>query len=137
MTVSGVESGITQALAAVALLILGGAIKFAFDRWGVQLGLSREEKRAQDGKIERIDTHARDSIARVERELGSRLGGVERAVGILAERVDHLPTEDDIQRLSDGLARVDRGLGAVQSSVEGINQNVRTVLQHILAGEGK
>lgn len=137
MTVSGVESGITQALAAIALLILGGAIKFAFDRWGAQLGLNREEKRAQDGKIERVDSHARDSISRVERELGERLGRVEGTLGVLSERVDHLPTEDDIQRLSDGLARVDRGLGAVQSSVEGINQNVRTVLQHILAGEGK
>lgn len=131
------ESTVTQALAAIALLVLGAVIKFGFDRWSVQLGWSRDDRRAQDGKIERIDSHARDSIARVERELGGRLTTVEKNVGVLAERVDHLPTADDVQELAQAVARVDRGLSGVQSTVDGMNQNVRTVLHHILEAERK
>ncbi len=132
---SNLDSDITQALAAIALLVLGATLKFAFDRWGAQLGWSREDRRAQDGKIERIDSHARAEVSRIERELGGRLGSMETEVRVLCERVENLPTADDMQALDRRLADVDRGLSGVVSKVDGMGANVKTILQHILAGE--
>lgn len=136
---SGVDSSAVQVMGAVGVFVSGGVftalLKFGFDRIGAHLGWSREDKRDQDGKIERMDSHARAEVARIERALGDRLNTVESDVGILKEKIEHLPTDEDIARLAEGLARVDRGLGGVQAKVDGMNTNLQTVLQHILAGE--
>ena len=136
------DGEITKALAAIGLIVLGAVLKFAFDRWGAQLGWTREEKRAQDGKIERVDTHARAEIGRIERELGGKIGDLGAKVGtvaadmrVLSERVENLPTADDIQSLDRRLAEVDRGLSGVMSKVDGMNGNVKTILEHILQQE--
>lgn len=129
------DQEITKALAAVALLVLGALLKFGFDRLSVQLGWSREDRRAQDNKIERVDTHARSEVARIERELGGRLNTVERDVEVLTERVANMPTADDMRALDQRLAAVDRGLAGVVSKVDGMSGNVKTILQHILESE--
>lgn len=138
----GIDAGVAQLLQAIGLLVLGAVIKFAFDRWGAQLGWVREEKKAQDGKIERVDHHARNEIGRIERELGARIRGVDGRVGtvegdvrVLEERVGNLPTADDMERLNQRLGDVDRGLSGVKSKVDGMDSNVKTILEHILAGE--
>jgi len=132
---NGADSGIMEVLAAVALLGLGAFFKFGFDRWGAHLGWSREERAGQDRKIERVDHEARESIARVERELKNDLNDQGRKLDRLEERVDHLPTADDVQELARRLADVDRGLSGVVSKVDGMSVNVKTILDHILAGE--
>ena len=136
---NGADSGVAQLLSTVGLLVLGGvitaALKFLADRIGVQMGWNREDKRDQDGKIQRIDSHARAEIARIEKELGGRVAAVETDVGILTERVANLPTADDIQSLDRRLADVDRGLSGVVSKVDGMSGNVKTILEHILSQE--
>lgn len=129
------ESEILKTLAAIGLLFLGAGMKFAFDRWGVQIGWDREAKKATDGKIERVDTHARAELGRIERELGDRLNAVERSVDVLAERVDALPTSDDFQALDRRLAEVSREVSAASTKVDGVSQTAKTILEHILAGE--
>lgn len=129
------ESEILKGLAATGLLCVGAALKFAFDRWGVQIGWDREAKKATDGKIERVDTHARAELGRIERELGDRLNAVERSVDVLAERVDALPTSDDFQALDRRLAEVSREVSAASTKVDGVSQTAKTILEHILAGE--
>lgn len=132
---NGAESGLAQLLQVLGTLLAGAALKFIFDRVSVQMGWSREEKRDQDGKIQRVDSHARSELTRIERELGGRLGTVEKDVGVLSERVENLPTADDMQELNRRLGEVDRGLGSVVSKVDGVNGTVKTILDHILAGE--
>lgn len=139
---SGVDAEILKFLAAVALLIIGAVLKAGFDRLAVERGWTREDKKAQDGKIERIDSHARSEITRIERELGGKISElgtdvsqVTADVRVLTERIENLPTADDIQSLDRRLAAVDRGLSAVVSKVDGTSANVKTILEHILAGE--
>lgn len=129
-------------LAGVSLVLIGAVLKHLFDRVAVERGWTREDKRAQDGKIERVDTHARAEIGRIERELGgsirdlgTKVGAVDSEVQVLSERVANLPTADDIQSLDRRLADVDRGLSGVVSKVDGMSGNVKTILEHILAGE--
>ena len=139
---SGVDAEILKFLAAVALLVIGAVLKAGFDRVAAERGWTREDKKAQDGKIERIDSHARSEITRIERELGGKITTLSRDVGqvtadvrVLTERIENLPTADDIQSLDRRLADVDRGLSAVVSKVDGTSANVKTILEHILAGE--
>lgn len=132
---------------------LAALIKFLFDRWSTKMGWDREDRRAQDGKIERVDTTARTEIGRVERELQARLEAaqaetvrVERkiderlsaqdvAIGRLQERVEHLPTADDLERLTEKLGAVERGLARADAKVDGINDMVRTIRDHIIRRE--
>lgn len=139
---SGVDGEILKYLAAIGLLVIGAVLKAGFDRLAIERGWTREEKKAQDGKIERVDSLARAEVARIERELGGKIAGLEKTVGtvagdvrVLAERVENLPTADDIQSLDRRLADVDRGLSGVVSKVDGMSGNVKTILEHILAGE--
>lgn len=129
------DGEISKLLTGIALLVVGASLKFAFDQIMTRMGWSRDDRRAQDGKIERVDSHARSEIARIERELGGRLHEVESDVGVLAERVANMPTSDDMQALDRRLADVDRGLSGVVSKVEGMSGNVKTILEHILATE--
>ena len=114
---------------------IGAVVKFAFDRWSQHLGWSREDRRDSERKIERVDQTARADIARVERELKAELSDHGRKLERLEERVDHLPTADDVQELAKRLADVDRGLSGVVSKVDGMSVNVKTILDHILRGE--
>lgn len=139
---TGLEGEILKFLAAVGLLIIGAVLKAGFDRLAVERGWTREDKKAQDGKIERVDSHARSEISRIERELGGKISDLGTEVGhisadvrVLSERIENLPTADDIQSLDRRLADVDRGLSAVVSKVDGTSANVKTILEHILAGE--
>ncbi|WP_333896266.1 DUF2730 family protein [Brevundimonas aurantiaca] len=115
--------------------VIGALFKFLFDRWSQHLGWSREERKDSDRKIERVDQTARADIQRVERELKAELSDHGRKLERLEERVDHLPTADDVQELAKRLSDVDRGLSGVVSKVDGMNVNVKTILDHILRGE--
>lgn len=134
-----IESEILKTLAAIALLFLGalvGAVlKFGFDRWGQRIGWSREERKADAAKIERVDSHARSEIQRLEKDLGGRIGAVEGDMRVLAERVDALPTSDDFQALDRRLAEVSREVSSASAKVDGVSATAKTILQHILAGE--
>lgn len=132
---SSLAPWVTQLLAGLALLFVGAMINFALARVGVRMGWSREDRIAQDGKIERIDHHARESINRVEKELGQRLGQVERTCERLDERIRHLPTADDIDELNRRLAGVESGLSGATAKIEGQTEMVRTIRDHIMAGE--
>lgn len=132
---TGVDSEIMRVLAAIGLLVVGAGLKHLFDRLAAQRGWDREDKRAQDGKIERVDSQARESIARVERELGAKLHEQGTAIARLDEKVAGLPTSDDMDALNRRLTDLDRGLSGVLSKAEGINGTVKTILDHILAGE--
>ncbi len=129
------DGEVIKYLAAIGLLVLGAGFKHLFDRVAAERGWTREDKRAQDGKIERVDTHARSEVARIERELGGRVANIERSVAVLCERVENMPTADDMQALDRRLSAVDRGLSGVTSKVDGMSANVKTILEHILAGE--
>lgn len=116
-------------------VFIGAVVKFAFDRWGQQLGWSREERRDSDKKIERVDQTARDNIARVERELKDQLSGQGLRLERLAEQVRHLPTADDIEEVRRAVANVEREVSSAVAKIEGSSEMVRTIRDHILRGE--
>lgn len=138
MTLESVFVSLAQGIALVAA---GAVMKSWFDKLAVQRGWDREDKRAVDGKIERVDSHARAEGARIERELGQRLSQVERDLGVLNERIDGLPTTDDMaafdRRLAELGQQLGQGLSGVSAKVEGMNGTVKTILQHILDSERK
>jgi len=111
--------------------LIGGLVKFGFDRWSVRMGWAREDKRDQDRKISLVDQQARDSIAR----LSDRLNTTDGKVEVLKERVDHLPSADDIEAVKARLSEVDRQVSGVAAQVQGMSTNVKTILDHILASE--
>ncbi len=116
-------------------VFIGAVVKFAFDRWGQQLGWSREDRRDSDKKIERVDQTARDNIARVERELKDQLSGQGLRLERLQEQVRHLPTADDIEEVRSGVAGVRADLASATAKIEGQTEMVRTIRDHIMRGE--
>ena len=142
------EFSTIHAVVATLIFLAGLSARFVFDQLGRQWGWAREDRKAQGEKIEAVDKAARDTISRVERELGAQVGALTTKVNVLDERVKHLPTADDIEevnrRLSDldramstRLGALDRDVGAATAKIDGMNVNVKTVLDHILAGEGR
>ncbi len=136
MTLEAILISLGQAL---LLLVIGAVLKSWFDKIAVERGWAREDRKAQDGKIERVDHHARAELTRIERELGGRVSTVEGQLGVLNQRIDALPTADDIaaldRRVADMGAELGRGLSGVTSTVQGMSTTVKTILDHILEGE--
>ncbi|MNU42697.1 hypothetical protein D3C71_314620 [compost metagenome] len=116
-------------------MALGAVFKFGLDVTLQRVGWGREDRRDNDRKIERVDQHARDNIARVERELKEQLNDQGHKLTRLQEQVRHLPTADDIEEVRAGVARVDASLSAVTAKVEGTSEMVRTIRDHILKVE--
>lgn len=116
-------------------VFIGAVVKFAFDRWGQQLGWSREDRRDSEKKIERVDQTARDNIARVERELKDQLSGQGLRLERLQEQVRHLPTADDIEEVRRAVASVEREVSSAVAKIEGSSEMVRTIRDHIMRGE--
>ena len=116
-------------------VFIGAVVKFAFDRWGQQLGWSREDRRDSEKKIERVDQTARDNIARVERELKDQLSGQGLRLERLQEQVRHLPTADDIEEVRRAVASVEREVSSAVAKIEGSSEMVRTLRDHIMRGE--
>lgn len=115
--------------------VLAAFATFLFNRWAAQIGWNREDRRAQDGKIERVDQQARDSITRIERELTAELTLQGRQIEALKVKVEHLPTADDMEGVRSAVARVDSGLSAVTAKVEGTSEMVRTIRDHLMKRE--
>ena len=134
---SGADSEILKYFAAIGLLLVGGFIKYLYDRLAVERGWARDDKRDQAARIDRVDQIARDSIARVERELSDKLNSHAHLLTRLQEQVCHLPTAEDIEEVRAAVARVDAGLSAVTAKVDGTSEMVRTIRDHILQGDRK
>lgn len=115
--------------------VLAAFATFLFNRWAAQIGWNREDRRAQDGKIERVDQQARDSIARVERELKHELNAQGRQLERLQEQVRHLPTAEDIEEVRNAVASLGREVASATAKIEGQTEMVRTIRDHILRAE--
>lgn len=126
--------------------ILAAFATFLFNRWAAQIGWNREDRRAQDGKIERVDHQARDSIARVERELTEKLSDQGRKLTRLEEQVRHLPTGDDIEEVRNAVASLEREMrgataelgrevASATAKIDGQSEMVRTIRDHVLKVE--
>lgn len=116
---------------------VGAAIAFVFNQIAIRLGWAREDKAATGKKIERVDELARAEIARVERELGKRVGGLEKQISTLAETVRHLPTADDLERLTDKVAEIHGSTRSIEATVSGHGELLRTIRDHILNREAR
>ena len=126
---------IYEALAAVGLLVIGAALKFLFDRWRDQTGYNREEGHEAARKVERVDSAAREGLARLERDIGGRLRHLEKNFERLEERVGHLPSADDMEVVARRLSELEREVAAQGATMTGVADNVRVIRDHILAGE--
>lgn len=115
--------------------VLAALATFLFNRWAAQIGWDREDRRAQDGKIERVDQHARDTVARVERELKSELHAQGRQLDRLQEQVRHLPTAEDIEEVRGAVADLGREVASAAAKIEGQTEMVRTIRDHVLKVE--
>lgn len=133
------EAEIYKVLAGLLLVFIGAYLKSVFDKVAVERGWVREEKKAVNGEIQRVDSHARSELTRIERDLGAKIGDIASQVSVLKERVDSLPTSDDFQaldrRIGDLGISLGRDLSGVVSKVDGMNVTVKTILDHILRGE--
>ena len=132
------EAEIYKVLAGLLLVFIGAYLKSVFDKVAVERGWVREEKKAVNGEIQRVDSHARSELTRIERDLGAKIGDIASQVSVLKERVDSLPTSDDFQaldrRIGDLGISLGRDLSGVVSKVDGMNVTVKTILDHILPG---
>lgn len=126
--------------------VVAALATFLFNRWAAQIGWAREDRRAQDGKIERVDQTARDSIDRVERELKSELNAQGRQLDRLQEQVRHLPTAEDIEEVRGAVAELGREMrgataelgrevASATAKIDGQSEMVRTIRDHILKVE--
>lgn len=129
------EMSIAAFLIGMLGAVLAAFATFLFNRWAAQIGWNREDRRAQDGKIERVDHQARDSIARVERELKQELNDQGRQLERLQEQVRHLPTADDIEEVRDAVAGLGREVASATAKIEGQTEMVRTIRDHVLKVE--
>lgn len=127
-------------------LLLGGMITFLFNRLARSLDLGAAKEERTDGKIEKVDTQARASIARVEAEyrkahedLKTGLGHSHMDLAVRLTRVEetvrHLPSGEQIDKLIDRLSLVEREVGVVAAKVDGQSEMVRTIRDHVLETE--
>lgn len=126
----------------VIAALVGGGVTFLFNRLArsMDVGFAKDER--TEGKIEKVDTQARASIARVETELRrdhdelkSGIAGqiMDLAVRLarVEETVRHLPSAEQIDKLIDRLALVEREVGSVITKVEGQSEMVRFIRDHV------
>ena len=126
--------------------LAGGLVMFVFNRLARSLDLGFAKDERTEGKIEKVDTQARASIARVEAEfrrdhddLKSGMAGsiMDLAVRLarVEETVRHLPSAEQIDKLIDRLALVEREVGSVGTKVEGQSEMLRFVRDHVASLE--
>lgn len=127
------------ALSAVA----GGLVMFLFNRIARSLDLGFAKDERTDGKIEKVDTQARASIARLEGELrhtadeikSSLIMDLKVRVTRVEETILYLPSREQLDKLIDRLGLVEREVSVIGAKTEGVAEMVRTIRDHIMEGE--
>lgn len=128
--------------------VAGGLVMFIFTRLSRSLDLGFDKEQRTEGKIEKVDSQARASIARIEAEFAEALDGLKTGVGAslmdlavrltrVEENVRHLPSADQVDKLMDRLASVDREVGAIGAKVDGLSEMTRFVRDHMARQESR
>jgi len=128
--------------------LAGGGVTFLFNRLArsLDLGFAKEER--TEGKIEKVDSQARASIARIEAEFREALDGLKSGMGAslmdlalrltrVEENVRHLPSADQVDKLIDRLALVEREVGSIGAKVDGLSEMTRFVRDHMARQESR
>ena len=128
--------------------VAGGLVMFVFNRWARSLDLGSAKEERTEGKIEKIDSQARASIARIEAEFRDALDGLKSGMGAslmdlavrltrVEENVRHLPSADQVDKLIDRLALVEREVGSIGAKVDGLSEMTRFVRDHMARQESR
>jgi hypothetical protein len=130
----------------VIAALAGGLVTFLFNRLArsLDVGFAKEER--TEGKIEKVDTQARASIARVETEFRQSIDGLKAGMASsimdlalrltkVEENVRHLPSAEQMDKLIDRLSLVEREVGVIGTKIDGWAETVRMVRDHIMQSE--
>lgn len=123
--------------------LAGGLVMFLFNRIARSLDLGFAKDERTEGKIEKVDTQARASIARLESELrhtaddikSSLIMDLKERMTRVEETIRHMPSGEQIDKLIDRLGLVEREVGVIGAKTEGVSDMVRTIRDHIMEGE--
>lgn len=121
---------------AVPIGTLAVAIFVAWRTGGWRSSDAQEARESRTGqRIERIDATARATIERLEKDLRGELGGMNNRLTRLEERVEHLPTAQDVKELADRVGEIEVQVAGVAEKVSNTQEMVRVVRDHILESE--
>lgn len=120
----------------VPLGTLAVAIFVAYRTGGWRSVDAQEARESRTGqRIERVDATARQTIERLEKDLRAEVGGMNNRLTRLEERVDHLPTAQDVKELAERVGEIEVQVAGVAEKVANTQEMVRVVRDHILEGE--
>lgn len=125
---------LVQLLVPIGTLAVAIFVAYRTGGWrSVDAQEARESRTGQ--RIERIDATARQSIERLEKDLRMELGGMNNRLTRLEERVDHLPTAQDVKELAERVGEIEVQVAGVAEKVANTQEMVRVVRDHILESE--
>lgn len=121
---------------------LGAFLKFGFDFIRDKMGWHREDSRGLKSKLEKGDAEARAEIvrlekelAKVEKQLAERMNATDRKLGRLEEKVDHLPTAEDVKAMTREIGEARRETARLAAILEGQALTLKTIMDYLLTKE--